>query len=139
MQELFCKLAHSNGFLRATDPAAYAFRAATNLAMDYRRSKKRGMNMETLITDVPGTDGSPLVDIVRREEFERILDAIARLPRTSRAIVILRHLEQQSYETIARQLGRTPHQVRAVCHKGIVRLRGMLGEGASAEPERKES
>lgn len=135
LQELFCKLTRSNGFHRATDPAAYAFRAAANLAFDYRRSQKRGPRAEFTAADGLSRDGSPLVDLIRREELERVLDAIGKLPRTSRDIVVLRYLERQDFETIAEQFGKTPHQVRALCHKGIVLLRRALGENVSAERE----
>lgn len=138
MQELFCKLVRSNGFLRASNPAAYAFRVAANLAFDYRRAQKRALRTESVKPDeLFGRNGSPLIDLVRREELDRVLDAIGQLPRTSRHIVVLRYLERQSFDTIAQQLDKTPHQVRAICHKGIVRLRSAMNENSSAGAERR--
>jgi DNA-directed RNA polymerase specialized sigma24 family protein len=42
---------------------------------------------------------------------------------------VMRHIQQRSYETIAKTLGQTEHQVRALCHKGINRLRQLLQAG----------
>jgi len=132
MQDLFCKLSRSNGFRRAADPYAYAFRAATNLAFAHRRALRRApADAPTggeLMEGVAGRNHSPLVDLVRREEFNQILDCIGRLPHAARDVVVLRYLERETYETIADRLGKTPHQVRAICHKGIVRLRQMLAD-----------
>ena len=141
MQELFCKLSRSDQFRAARDPYAYAFRAATNLAFGYRRRQRRlplshVADGDVQVADPAGRDQSPLADLVRREELSRVLDAIGRLPRTARDIVVLRYLERESFETIGDRLGKTPHQVRALCHKGIVRLRRMLGE-TPTRPDRK--
>jgi DNA-directed RNA polymerase specialized sigma24 family protein len=56
-----------------------------------------------------------------------VLDELADLPQTSRDVVVMRFIESQSYEQIAQHLGRTVHQTRALCHKGIQRLRRVLG------------
>jgi DNA-directed RNA polymerase specialized sigma24 family protein len=39
----------------------------------------------------------------------------------------MRYIQQQSYDDIAEQMGKSPHQVRALCHKAISRLRDLLG------------
>jgi RNA polymerase sigma-70 factor (ECF subfamily) len=135
MQELFLKLTRSNGFGRAEDPLAYAFRAATNLAFDWRRARKRTPPMETTFSEPLSHDRSPLSNLVRREELERVLDAVGGLPRLSRDLVVMRYLEQQGYDTIAGQLGKTPHQVRGLCHKAVGRLRRLLDDKSSTPRE----
>lgn len=130
MQELFCKLVDCEPFAAATNPLAYAIRMATNLAFDHRRLQRRSergaITAESLSALAPSTDPSPLADLVRREELDQVLDAIGQLPEGSREMVVLRYLERQDCETIARQFGKTPHQVRALCHKAIARLRVLL-------------
>jgi DNA-directed RNA polymerase specialized sigma24 family protein len=74
---------------------------------------------------------SPLVDLVRREELELVLDTMSLLSQTSRDIVVLRYLERQRFETIGVRIGRSPHQVRSICHKAIVRMRRMLADAPS--------
>ena len=133
MQELFLKLTQSNGFAGARDPLAYALRAATNLALDWRRAQKRTPPTEVSASQPLAQDRSPLSQLVRREEVHRVLDAVAGLPGLSREVMVLRYLEQQEYEAIARQLGKTAHQVRALCHKAVDRLRNLL-EAKPSEP-----
>lgn len=140
MQELFCKLVQSDRFAAAENRLAYATRMAMNLAFDDRRSRKRNaaveLDREPLATESP----SPLNDLVQREELEQVLDAITRLPSRSREIVVSRFLQELDYASIGNQLGKSPHQVRALCNKAVKRLRRLLGskgDGSSvARPAR---
>lgn len=146
MQDLFCKLVENESFAAATNPLGYAMRMATNLAFDYRRGQRRaerGADQAGAVAEAQRLSiavASPIADLVRREELDQVLDAVGQLPRGSREIIVLRYLQQQDYEAIGRQLGKTPHQVRALCHKAIAKLRVLLdaerGKGAiSRRPE----
>ena len=128
MQELFCKLVQNERFAGATHPVAYATRMATNLAFDHRRAQRRDVRGGggDRLDELTGSAASPLTNMLRREELDRVLDAMGRLPRASREIVVLRYLERQDYAAIGRHLGKSPHTVRALCHKGIGRLRVLL-------------
>lgn len=133
MQDLFCKLTQSPGFRRAGDPYAYAFRAATNLAFSYRRSRAKTRHANVSPSVLAGPDHPPLADLVRREELDRVLDAIGQLSSASRNLIVLRFLDRESYETIGQRLGKTPHHARAACHKALVRLRRTLGSASLDE------
>lgn len=126
MQELFLKLQRSGRFLRANNSRAYVRRAAIHLAFDWRRGQERRLKTEQLETD-PAADTASLLDaLIQREEVEQILAALDRVPKTSRDCVLLRYLQQAEYDKIGEQIGKTPHQVRALCHKAITRLRKLL-------------
>jgi RNA polymerase sigma factor (sigma-70 family) len=127
LQELFCKLATSAGFQQADKPTAFAYRAASNLAFDWRRARKRVPVVSSDGAEIDSGAVSPLAEIVRREELEQTLTAISELPETSRDIVVMRYLQQQGYEAIAEQFGKTAHQVRALVHKAMEQLREQLG------------
>jgi len=135
MQELFLKLTQRAGFGRAEDPVAYAFRAAINLAFDWRRAQKKTPRTESASKDLVACDRSPPSEAARREELQRVLDAIGRLPGLNRDIVVMRYLEQQDYETIAAEFGKTSHQVRGLCHKTLSRLRSLLNNESSLRCE----
>ncbi len=139
LQDLFCKLVQNRRFAAAGDPLAYASRVAMNLAFDHQRRQRRSrcgaLHAEALAT----LPTSPIGDVVRREELERVLDAIGRLPANSREIIVLRYLEQQEFEAIGRALGKTAHQARALCHKAMTRLRRLLGENEPDDLMRKRS
>ncbi len=135
LQELFLKLDRSAGFPRATDPAAYACRAAIHLAFDWRRQRHKTPPPKSLASEPATSPPSPLALLVQREEFEQVLGALAAVPALSRDCLVLHYLEHESYEAIAQQLGKTPHQVRALCHKGIVRLRTLLAVSPAPAPK----
>jgi RNA polymerase sigma factor (sigma-70 family) len=131
LQELFLKLRRSRGFARATDRKAYAIRAAVHLAFDWRRTRRM---TEPLASDPPGVAGSPLERLVDLEELDRILDAMQKLSELSRQVLVLHYVEHQDYARIAEQLGKTEHQVRGLCHKGLTKLRKVFRMPAN-EPE----
>ncbi len=127
LQELVVRLGQSDGFQRADNALAYARRAAIHLAFDWRRQGKRRRKMESLSEEPAVPAPNLLGKLVDREELERVLAALEKLSQLSRNCLVLHYMEQLSYTEVAEQLNMTPHQVRAACHKGIGRLRKLLG------------
>ena len=125
MQELFLKLAKNSQIAQVRDALAYALRVATNLAFDWRRARRRMTRIESDKNELQAPDHSPCSELIANEEFERVLNALDCLPRSYRDLVVMRYLQGQDYDTMARELGRTPHQVRALCCKALRRLRGL--------------
>ncbi|MHC4214488.1 MAG: RNA polymerase sigma factor, partial [Planctomycetota bacterium] len=74
---------------------------------------------------------SPLDSLVDSEELEAVLDAAAQLRGLSRECFVMHHVQQASFEEIARQLDKRPHQVRALCSKGMRQLRKIFETGKS--------
>jgi RNA polymerase sigma-70 factor (ECF subfamily) len=136
LQDLFCKLAASDGFHRAENRLAYAHRMATNLAFDWRRRRKFRAHNNGACPDQPSPIEPPLAGLVRREEMEQTLNAISELPHAASEIIVLRYLEDCSYDEIARRLGKTTHQVRALASKALRQLRGVLRQREAAPPLR---
>jgi RNA polymerase sigma-70 factor (ECF subfamily) len=135
MQELFVKLRESSALSRANDPAAYAARAATNLALDWRRSQSRLRERVARLEAVNATRSTyhcPLDELVNREETEQVLDAVSELPSPGREILVMHYLEHEDYEAIGKHFQRTAHQVRAMGHKAMEQLRRRLGIVRSA-------
>jgi RNA polymerase sigma factor (sigma-70 family) len=126
LQELFVKLASSHGLQRADDPAAYAKRSAINLALDWRRARRPHDRADRV--DVAANDVSALDTLIDREDVERILDASAGLSELSRQALVMRYVQQESFESIGAALGRTPHQARGLCHAAVVEIRGRLSQ-----------
>jgi RNA polymerase sigma-70 factor (ECF subfamily) len=129
MQELFLRISRT-GIERARDPAAYAVRTAANLALDWRRTETRrreNVDMDEALNSIHAECDAPIRQLINREETERVLDAVSELPPHAREILVMHYLEQQSFETIGQQLARTPHHVRAMCHKAMKCLRQRLG------------
>jgi len=133
LQELFLRLRESSGFTAAISPIAFVTRTAVNLAFDWRRCQARRVVTSALSEDIPAPTADLLGDLIQREQMERVLATIAKLPEMQRLALILQHVEHQDTEEIGRQLGRTPHQVRALCSKGLVSLRANLNDQSRKE------
>ena len=116
---------------------AYARRAAINLAFDWRRSKKNNNLGLDRLQESASSDNSPLADMVRAEQLEQVLETICRLNKTSREVLVMRYIEEQTTEDIAEQLNKTPHQIRALCSKALGDVRDKLGSNQSG-PSGKE-
>ena len=135
MQELVIRLCQSNGLEKARDPFAYAYRAATNLAFEWRRKQRIGA--ESLDHNITVTDESttPLSAAIEEEELARVLDATSRLNDLARDAVIMRYIEQASYEEIAGRLGKKPQHIRSVVSKALAQLRTSMVRGRHSEIE----
>jgi RNA polymerase sigma-70 factor (ECF subfamily) len=113
------------GFLRAnptfeSDEHArrYAFRAATNLALDHFRETKRDrIKLDELIPHAPSlVDRGDL-----RHDFSRLF---AELKPRERALLWLAHVEQADHAEIGEALGVKAHSVKVL----LFRARKRLGE-----------
>jgi RNA polymerase sigma-70 factor (ECF subfamily) len=123
LQELFLRLLDADGFFRAGNRKAYAFRTAINLALDWRRKRRP---VETLKYE-PADGTRPVLDrLIEDEELEEVLDALPALSELGREIVIRKYLQQETYEQLAVDLGKSEHQIRALCFKALEFLRRLL-------------
>lgn len=137
MQELFIKLNNSRGIGKVANWNAYARRAAINLAFDWRRSQKHTVPTMGFAAEPASNDDSPLSKLIRSEELQETLDAVGRLRKSSREVLVMRYIQQESYDNIAEQLGKTSHQVRALCSRAICHLRDVL-DSNEHKPSKKE-
>lgn len=123
LQELFLRLNRRGAFAKVGDPLGYAVRSATRLAFDWRRSQRRRRDREAEAIEPTGNEHCELTRLEQREDLQAVLDNMQQLSGASREAVVMHYLEEQTYASIAQHLGKTPHQVRALCRKGILRLR----------------
>lgn len=128
MQDLFLKLhgARDQGGIECW--YAYARRTAINLAFDWRRRQavRRACSLDAA-SQRASDDAAPLSRLIESEELNQVLTAIDQLSGASREVLVMRYIQQDSYETIAGQLGKTVHQARALCFKAMSTLRDVLG------------
>jgi len=126
LQELFIRLWSSKTFDKAEDPFAYAYRAAINLAFEWRRKQK--VACQPLEENCPAASdsSSALGKMIQAEELEQVLDATSRLTDLARDVVVMRYIEQDSFEEIGRRLEKKPQYMRALCAKAMARLRELL-------------
>jgi RNA polymerase sigma factor (sigma-70 family) len=133
LQDLFLKLCEAEGLAQAPRPEQYLFRSAINLAFDWRSRKGREIDAAPLNGVETCSRPSPIEHAIRHEELERVMRAVEHLPPADREFVVLRFLYGSSYEELADQLGSTPHRVRALCSKAVLRLRKQLDPNREME------
>jgi DNA-directed RNA polymerase specialized sigma24 family protein len=68
--------------------------------------------------------------------LEQVLDALPFLSELNGQVLVLRYLQQQEYDEIARQLGKTAHQVRGLCSRALSQLRAILQPAPESEKGR---
>jgi len=125
MQDLFIKL-NTNHFDKARNQYAYARKTAINLAFEWRRNRKLNpMGLDQIAEPFSNTI-SPLNKLIRIEEMDEILNAITKLNKMPREAFVMRYIEQETYDYIAGQLGKTVHHVRAMCSRASSRIRYIL-------------
>jgi RNA polymerase sigma factor (sigma-70 family) len=132
LQELAVSLLSTEPWRQARDPAAYVFRMAIHLAFRWRKREARREAAE-LPAELGGPEESPVDRLVDAENRQRLLAALDELPELSRQCLVLRYLREESPESIAGQLGKTAHQVRALCSKGVAALRARLASPSCVE------
>jgi len=126
LQELFIRLWNSKAFDKAEDPFAYTYRATINLAFEWRRRQKASCQFFEENCPAANDCSLALGKMIQAEELEQVLNATSKLTDLARDVVVMRYIEQDSYEEIGRRLGKKPQYMRALCAKAIVRLRELL-------------
>jgi len=125
-QEVFLRL-HRRGIIFANDAAAggWLYRVTVNLCLDRTRSARPSQEL----SDIPSRERSAEALVLVEEKKQRLMAALALLPRKERAAVVLREIEGLSTAEVASALGSSEVTVRSQVSKALVRLRGILNRG----------
>ncbi|MEV4535853.1 sigma-70 family RNA polymerase sigma factor [Asanoa sp. NPDC049518] len=102
---------------------AYSRRVLMNAVFDQRKRRSAG---EVVLTDLPESPPPPHGDSA--ETHVVLLRALATLPVRDQAIVVLRHWEDLSVETVAGILDVSVSVVKTQNGRPLGRLRAALGE-----------
>lgn len=73
---------------------------------------------------------TPSQQAVRREQAVLLADALERLPPDYREVIVLRHLEGQSFPDVARRMERSVDSVQKLWLRALASLRRAFGETA---------
>ena len=105
-------------------------RSATADARRRESRKKRRAKTPLLASDaagdVPDPAPTPAERAVRREEQERMLGLLRRLPEEYSLPITLRYIGGADYDTISRQLGLSNGSLRGLLNRGMAKLREMM-------------
>ena len=127
-QEAFLRL-HRRGLDFPSEPAfgAWLYRVTVNLCLDRARSARRAGELQE-----PSELASPGISVeaaaIREQQKQRLLAALAKLPRKERAAIALREIEGLSTAEVAAILGSSEGTVRSQVAKALTRLRVILSQ-----------
>ena len=107
------------------DPGPYARKILMNLYLDHRRRPGRREVPVAYVPESLGVDQHNWVDGDR----DRLMTALARVPKGQRAVLVLRYWDDLSIEQAAHALGTSASNVRSQASRGPDALR------AAFEPE----
>ena len=130
-QDCFCKLAARQQALNSKVGRAYAYRTATNIAIEMIRCRtRRAAHWPAIVAKKGRPDTGYSGDHEHSDDrLPRLRDAMARLPAHLRNVVVLRDLSHMSYTDVGRTLGIGPATARVYRRHAVVKLAELLGEG----------
>jgi RNA polymerase sigma-70 factor (sigma-E family) len=102
-------------------------RVSTNLALDHVRRRDRRQDRPLPPGDDPGPATTGAAAHPHSGERIDLVDALRRLPRRQRDVVVLRYLADLPEAEVARSLGCGVGTVKSQSHRGLAALRRHLG------------
>ncbi len=115
----------------------WLFAIARNLAIDYLRKKRKGVQTASLPDDhdavllLPSSDPSPFEAAARSQDAIRLAGRLQILPPVYREALLLRFQEDLSLAEIAQVLGAPVTTVTSRIYRGLEALRSAFEEGDS--------
>jgi len=127
-QDCFCKLATLAGARKPRNARAYAYRTASNMAIELIRVRqRRAAHWNRVVTEHgPDVEPEPTADDSGKGG-ERLRQAVAQLPAHLRSVIVLRDLARMPYEEVGRTLGIDPATARVYRRHAVVRLAELMG------------
>jgi len=114
---------------RHPNPQALILKISLNSAYDTLRRLKRSPRQEeiSVLNNVPGPPAREVTRTLAAKELEdQVLHAIGRLPRKQALAVLMRIIQEESFDVIARALGCSEVTARIHVSKGRARLQRWL-------------
>jgi RNA polymerase sigma-70 factor (sigma-E family) len=110
---------------RTESPDRYARKVLMNAYLSDRRRKWTG--------ETPVADPALPIAVSAGDDADlrlTLVAALRKLPPRSRAVVVLRYLDDHSIDAVAQALGVSPAAVKSLNSRGLAQLRDLLGEEA---------
>lgn len=104
---------------------AYLYRMAHNWVSDYyRQIDHQPISLESDLQADP--NGNPSKEVLEELERQQLRAALMRLPPDQRQVLLLRFVEEWSYEDVAQAMQKSLEATRALQHRALQNLRKML-------------
>jgi RNA polymerase sigma-70 factor (ECF subfamily) len=131
VQEAYLRLGQALTRRLLEDPGRYLFRIVRNLALDGRRqgrrdSRRYAEDPEPLIEGARDEQPSPEAAALARDDYERLLAAMAELPERTRIAVEMHRLGGAKLREIAAELGISTSAAHQLVVDGVAHCRDRL-------------
>ena len=124
-QEVFVRLWKHRAQIDGERVRPWLMKVTRNECFDrLRRTQARGELDEQLLED----EGGPLTDLRQAEVSHWLRRAIGQLEEPYRSLVVLRDVQQHSYQDVALTMELSMEQVKVYLHRARKQLRDMLAE-----------
>jgi len=107
------------------NPEALILKICLNCAYDSLRKRerqRRQKDLSNLVSDESQSGTTASLELEQKQAVAEVLNAIARLPRSQALAVLMRIVQDQSYEVIAQTMGCSETTVRIHVSRGRKRL-----------------
>lgn len=125
VQEAFIRLWEQRESMSQSRVKPWLLRVTRNLCLDrLRRRRPEDPVQESLLAG----DNCPAVGLQRSETLARLQGAVQALDEPFRSLVLLRDVQQHSYDEVAAMTELTLPQVKTYLHRARRKLREQLGD-----------
>ncbi|OPX87856.1 MAG: ECF RNA polymerase sigma factor SigE [Pelotomaculum sp. PtaB.Bin104] len=124
-QETFYQAALSiAGFRGESGVSTWLYRIARNVRSKHRRKASRLLPAEPAwFETAAATNGDPEESLCEAELAGRVESVLASLPENYRSVILMREVENLSYEEIGAALGKSPQAARVILFRAKKRFR----------------
>ena len=131
VQEAYLRLGQTLAQRLLEDPGRYLFRIVRNLALDGRRRGRRDGRLyaadpETLIEGARDDQPSPETQAQDKDDYARLLDALAELPERNRIAVEMHRFGGAKLREVAAELGVSISVAHQLVVDGVAHCRDRL-------------
>lgn len=141
-QEVFLKLWNHLDSVKTATAKSWLLKVTRNACIDYSRKKReqsfteisdnQGNELEKLLLDQ--TNLNPEIQAIQNNLMDNIEKVLNQLPEKIRSIVIMRDIQDQQYEIIAKTMDIPLNTVKVYLHRG----RKFLSEYINQNPDSKQ-
>jgi RNA polymerase sigma-70 factor (ECF subfamily) len=112
----------------ANQVARYCGTRRRNVRLERELAAELDQSSRALNRGLAAKQSSPSHQAARRDQAVLLADALEQLPEDYRQVLVLRHLEEQSFPEVARHMGRSLDSVKNLWARALARLRQILGD-----------
>ena len=114
----------------ANQVARYCGTRRRNVRLERELAHELDQSSRVLNRGLVAKQSSPSHQAVRRDQAVLLGDALEQLPEDYRQVLVLRHLEEQSFPEVVRHMGRSLDSVKNLWARALARLRRILGDAS---------